>query len=751
MSLPPSLSLAVRATRRLLLPLFAVGALLVAMAAVAADDQFLPPEKAYEYVVEAKPDALYVSYNIRDGYYLYRKRIAFATDTAGITLGATGFPKALSHHDEYFGEQEIYRGAATFRVPYTVAAAQPEVLELKLKLQGCADAGLCYPPQSWLAHVRLPAAAATPAAPAAAAAPVGLLGKLVGKAAPSSAASGPDDFLPPEQAFRVGLESDGPGRLRLRWLIADGYYLYRARFKLSAENAALQLGTPEWPVGLPHQDEYFGEQQIYRGELVVPMSYTPAAAQATLRVVYQGCADKGLCYPPQTQHLSLPAQSAGASSGAAAVSEQDRLAVLIRSGNLLLVIAAFWGFGLLLSFTPCVLPMVPILAGIIAGDGARTTPGRGFALSVAYVLGMAVTYTIAGVAFAAAGSQAQAVFQQTWILVLFAALFIALALAMFGAYELQMPSGLQTRFAIASNSIRGGKFVSTAIMGALSSLVVTACVAPPLVAAFAVIGQAGDIARGALALGALSIGMGTPLLVVGASAGKLLPKAGPWMETVKAVFGVVFLGVAAWMLDRVVTPRLMMLVWAAVVFSAVWVLLAVGLKGGRRSALRWVGAALLGLQGLALIASSAAGGVDPLRPLAGTGWLGASARPEGLPFRTIKSIADLEREVAAAHAAGRHTMLDFYADWCVSCREMDSQTFRDPAVRAALASYVLLKADVTANDATDQALLHRFGIFGPPTTAFFGVDGHERLDSRLVGFVAHGAFVVHLHDFEIHP
>ncbi len=744
---PPLLA---RLIRRLAVPLLALATLAFGAPALAApgDDQFLPPQQAYEYAVEARADALYVTYNIRDGYYLYRKRISFLTATPGVTLGATEFPKALSHHDEYFGEQEIYRGAATFRVPYAVAGARPDAIDLTLKLQGCADAGLCYPPQSWHAQVRLPAAAAGG----------GLLGKFLGAAGAAPAASvgaGGDDFLPPEQAFRVSLETAGPGRLQLRWLIADGYYLYRERFKITSESPELALGTPQWPVGLPHRDEYFGEQQIYRGELVVPVSYTAtktAGARPTLRVVYQGCADKGLCYPPQTQRLSLaPDAAAGTDSRAAPVSEQDRLAALIRSGNLLLVVAAFWGFGLLLSFTPCVLPMVPILAGIIAGDGASTTPGRGFALSVAYVLGMAVTYTIAGVAFAAAGSQAQAVFQQTWILVLFAGLFVLLALAMFGAYELQMPSGLQTRFAAASNRIRGGKFVSTAIMGALSSLVVTACVAPPLVAAFAVIGQAGDVARGALALGALSIGMGTPLLVVGASAGKLLPKAGPWMETVKAIFGVVFLGVAAWMLDRVVAPRLMMLVWAAVAFSAVWVLLAVGLKGGRRGMLRWVGAALIGLQGVVLIGSAASGGVDPLRPLAGTGWLGAPAQVEGLSFKTIKSSADLDRELAAAGVAGKHALLDFYADWCVSCKEMEARTFRDAAVRAALANYVLLKADVTGNDATDQALLHRFGIFGPPTTAFFALDGRERLNARLVGFVAHEPFVAHVHQFEVSP
>jgi len=319
---------------------------------------------------------------------------------------------------------------------------------------------------------------------------------------------------------------------------------------------------------------------------------------------------------------------------------------------------------------------------------------------------------------------------------------------MFGLYELQLPSSLQTRFASASNRIRGGKFLSTALMGALSSLVVTACVAPPLVATFAVIGQAGDVGRGALALAALSLGMGTPLLVVGASAGRLLPKAGPWMETVKAVFGVLFLGVAAWMLDRLLGPRTMMYVWAAVAFSGAWVAWAVGLRGGRRGWIRVAATVLVGLHGVALVAAGALGGTNPVLPLTGLGVFGARSPDAALPFRPVHSVADLDRELAAAHAAGKRTMLDFYADWCVSCKEMDAHTFRDPGVQAALADYVLLKADVTANSADDLALLHRFGIFGPPTTAFFDTEGHERRDYRLVGYKPADAFVPHLKAFE---
>ena len=715
-----------------------------------AEVDFLPVAQVFEYVAAADAQAIVVNYNVRSGYYLYRQRLGFTTDTPGVALGTAEFPKGLPHKDDYFGEQEIYRGGFAVRIPYTRAAGGPASVDLNLKLQGCADKGLCYPPQNWPVHVALPAASApTPAA-------VGLLGKLTG-----GAPSGDSDFLPVEQAFAVTADAPGANSVRLHFVIADGYYLYKARLSVSGTSAIAQVGAPDLPHGLPHKDDYFGEQEIYRRAFDATIPYARASGAAgalAITVRYQGCADKGLCYPPQAQEfdLALPVASAtdaGASTagGTPVVSEQDRLRAVIVSGSLWVMIATFFASGLLLALTPCVLPMVPILSGIIAGDGERVTPWRGFSLALAYVLGMAITYTIAGAIAALAGKQAQAFFQQPWILVLFAGLFIVLAAAMFGLFELQLPSALQTRFASASNRIKGGKFLSTALMGALSSLVVTACVAPPLVAVLVFIGQSGDVFRGALALFSLSIGMGTPLLVVGASAGKLLPKAGPWMETVKAVFGVVFLGVAAWMLDRLLPPRIEMLLWAAVAFAGVWVLLGVGLRGGRRTAPRWLAGAVVGLYGAVLLLSAAAGGTNPLKPLAGTGLFGASRAIEPLPFHAIKSNADLDAQLSAAGKAGKPVLLDFYADWCVSCKEMEAHTYSESAVRSALGHYVILKADVTANDTDDQALLKRFGIIGPPTTAFFATDGKERTNFRLVGFVSGEPFLEHLKRFESAP
>jgi thioredoxin:protein disulfide reductase len=712
----------------------------------AEGDDFLPPEQAFEYAVHGTAGAIVVDYNIREGYYLYRKRMGFATSTPGVSLGSAEFPAGQTHHDDYFGDQEIYRGRATVRLPFTAGGAVTAI-DLVLKLQGCADAGLCYPPQAWTTRVTLPGGGAKSAS---------MLSTAVG-----ASASQDQDFLPVEQAFQFSASRPDAGRVALRWVIADGYYLYRERIHITGGAGTTVTGAPQLPPGLDHNDEYFGHQQIYRQQLeaLVPVAAGPGAA-AQLTVSYQGCADAGLCYPPQSQTLSLNVGGGGtavAGSGAAPGASgwlahlQDKLKRLADGGSVFALIAMFFGAGLLLAFTPCVLPMVPILSGIIVGEGDKITPMRSLALSVAYVLGMAVTYTIAGAIAALAGSQVQAFFQKTWIIVLFAGLFVLLALAMFGVYELQMPSGLQTRFAGASNRIKGGKMLSTAAMGALSSLVVTACVAPPLVAAAAIVSRTGDVWRGALAFFSLAIGMGAPLLVVGASAGRLLPKAGPWMDTVKAIFGVLFLGVAVWLLDRILPPRLVMAGWAIVVGALVLVLLKVGLRGGRRTPMRRVAGTVAAVYGLLLLASAAAGGTDPLRPLQGTGWFGAPAQAEEIHFTRIASDAQLDQALATARANHQPVMLDFYADWCVSCKEMIKDTFRDPGVRAALDHFVLLQADVTANNADDQALLHRFGILGPPTTAFFGVDGREQTAARVVGYMPPTEFKNHLLAFERGP
>jgi thiol:disulfide interchange protein DsbD len=400
------------------------------------------------------------------------------------------------------------------------------------------------------------------------------------------------------------------------------------------------------------------------------------------------------------------------------------------------MIAAFYGAGLLLAFTGCVYPTIPILSAIIVGQGRKVTTGRAFVLSLTYVLGMALTYTIAGTAFAALGGQAPAAaFEQPWIVATFAALFVAMALSMLGFFTVQMPAALQTQIANLSSRQTAGTLGGVAIMGALSALLVTTCVGPALVAALAVISQTGQIARGAAALFAMSIGTGTPLLIIGTSAGKLLPKSGPWMDTIKRFFGAVMLGVAVWMLGRVLPARVTLALWAVPVGTAAAVFF-VGTRTVR--AARWtlrLGGLVVGLYGLALVTGAALGGTNPLSPI--PAWAGTQ---QPLPFAPVRTVADLDRQVAQASRAGRPVMIDFYADWCTSCKEMEATTFLDPVVRQALSGTVLLRADVTANDAADRALLQRFGIYGPPTIAFYGRDGQERSRYRVVGYMKGAEF-----------
>jgi thiol:disulfide interchange protein DsbD len=564
-----------------------------------------------------------------------------------------------------------------------------------------------------------------------------------------AAKAGGDQFLQPDEAFRLDARPDGTDRVRLTWGIADGYYLYRARIKVVTPSSAAQLGAAQMPAGQIKNDEYFGKQEVYHHELSALVPVARAGADPfdlPLQVTYQGCAEAGLCYPPITKSVTvhLSARTAGAvgtSGGSAAAgnaggpAEQDWFAGLIRGGNPLVMLGWFYLAGLLLAFTPCVLPMVPILAGIIAGDGSHITTGRAFALSLTYVLGMALTYTLAGVAGAAAGSQIQTLFQQWWVLTLFAALFVVLALSMFGAFTLQMPTAIQSRIAQLSNRQSAGTFGGVAIMGALSALIVTTCVGPALVGALLVISQTGQIARGGGALFAMSIGMGTPLLIVGASAGRLLPKAGPWMDTVKKLFGVVMLGVAVWMLARVLPERVALLLWAVPALVLGWLLWHEA-RGRVASvwALRGAGV-VAGLYAMVLATGAALGGTDPLAPLPAF-----ASHARALPFQPVRSVAELTRLVAAARSRGQGVLVDFSADWCTSCKEMERYTFTDPRVQAALSTAVLLRADVTANNADDKALLQHFNIIGPPTIAFYNKDGEERPQYRVVGYMKAEAF-----------
>ncbi len=577
--------------------------------------------------------------------------------------------------------------------------------------------------------------------------------------------NGTGGALPPEQAFTFAAPRYDGEALHLHWAIAPKHYLYRDKWVVRLpQTNGVTAGDVELPVGQIKQDNFFGEVKAVYGQADIRIPLKRAdlnqPAELLLEIGWQGCAEGLVCYPPETKGFKvvLPAIQAGQSKDAFTltetlvpdaapvdISEQDRIASTLAQGNVMLTLLSFLGFGLLLAFTPCVFPMIPILSGIIVGQ-QDLTPRKAFLLSLTYVLAMALTYTLAGVMAGLFGQNLQATFQNPWVLGVFSGIFVLLALSMFGFYELQMPAGIQSRLTTISNQQAGGSLLGVALMGALSALIVGPCVAAPLAEALVYIGQSGDAVLGGAALFALSLGMGIPLLLIGTSAGKWLPKAGGWMETVRAAFGVLLLAVAIWLLERVLPASATLLLWAALlvvssVYMGVFSHLPEGGSGWRKF---WKGIGiLLLLQGSLLVAGSAIGGghASILHPLKGLG-LGQTQANPTLAFQTVANLDALQQ--ALQGAKGNPVMLDFYADWCTSCKEMEANTFPDTAVQAALQGVVLLKADVTRNTADDKAMMRQFKVVGPPATLFFSREGEERVGSRQVGFLAADAFAAHV-------
>lgn len=721
---------------------------LAGMPAFAIDSRdLLPPERAFPVATRLEGSATAVlSWDIADGYYLYRSKFKFASRAPGVRLGEPVFPEGHKKQDEFFGEVEIYRGHIEVRLPLVAVTALPETLGLEVTVQGCADAGVCFPPYKRSLELKT---AATSGA--------GALTRLAGALQGIGAGPAAGDLLPADQAFRFFAEAPNPDTVRLSWQIAPGYYLYREKFRVALRNSeGVALGGYAFPHGEPKIDEEFGAVEVFHGEVSVdiPLLRTGGGSHAiTLEAGFQGCAERGVCYPPmlKTAELELPAAAEGgvsATAGATVITEQDRIADGLWRGSLWLNMLSFLGFGILLAFTPCIFPMIPILSGVIVGHGHAITTRRAFTLSLAYVLAHALAYTGFGVLAALFGANLQAALQNPWAIGTFSALFVVLALSMFGFYQLQLPTAVQSRIAALSSKQHAGSLAGAAVMGLLSAGLVGPCVAAPLAGALIYIGRTGDALLGGLALFSLGLGMGLPLLAIGTSAGKLLPKAGMWMNAVKSVFGVAMLAVAVSMLERIVPLSVAMLLWALLlVVSAVYMgaldALPAGASGWRKL---WKGLGVaMAAYGVFMLLGVAADSRDPLQPLRGVaGSSGGAADAGPASFARVASVDELEARLGEAAAAGRWAMLDFYADWCVSCKEMDRYTFSDPAVKAKLKDIVLLKADVTENGDNDQALLQRFGLVGPPATLFFGPDRSERKPFRLVGFTEPEKFVHHL-------
>jgi len=721
---------------------------------------------------EAQP-RLDVTWKIADGYYMYKNKVSFSTDNGDIVLGKPSLPKGKEKDDEFFGRIEIYKKQFTASVPVSSSLSE-QALVITAKSQGCAEAGICYPPFRQQVNFQLPKSQEVPVAN-----PVQVLDSLISTGESANYAE-EDEFLSPEDAFKLNVDVNGEGKLVAYWQVAEGYYLYKNKFKFELPGKQnIAFGNIKLPKGKVKTDDILGTYEVFYKQVEVDLPITGKLDKTKamdLKVIYQGCAEAGICYPlmkknlginvtdlllaspvaaaekpAQASQLSVPVQ---ANSAAPMVeSEQDALANYLKSGNTLLIMLTFFGLGLALAFTPCVFPMIPILSGIIAGQGHNVSTRKAFLMSLAYVLAMAITYTFAGVFAGLSGANIQIWFQNPWVLSTFAFIFVLLALSMFGFYELQLPSSLQSKMTELSNKQKGGEYSGVMVMGFLSALIVGPCMAPPLMGALIYISQTGDPFLGGLALFIMSIGMGLPLIIIGTSAGKFLPRAGMWMDNVKAGFGVLMIAVAIWMMERVLPGILVMGLWASLlIFSAVYLgaLTPITEATTGWGKFRKSTAIVLFLYGIALVFGALSGNQDvfqPLKGISGGQYATATQAQQHVQFKQVKSVAELQAAVGQANAAGKPVMLDFYADWCISCKEMEKYTFSDPTVSQTLKNFVLVQADVTDDNEDSAQLLKHFDLFGPPAIIFYSPQGQEIKNFRLVGFKEAMAFNGHLQQF----
>ncbi len=565
-------------------------------------------------------------------------------------------------------------------------------------------------------------------------------------------------FLPPDQAFALQVQVRDAHTLQANFKITPGYYLYRDKISFTTNGDTAKITSVTLPAGELKHDANFGDTQVFhqsfQAEIVLDRA-SDAASRVTLNATYQGCSDQGLCYPSQDKSLQIDLPDGGRQAGGAGLktiatadkkmeaisvapqTDNSKIAELFKDGSFWLIISFFFGAGLLLALTPCVFPMIPILSGIIVGRGHKITKMHAFVLSLAYVLGMAITYAAAGVAAGLSGDLISSALQTPWVLGSFAAVFVVLSLSMFGFYELQLPSAWQSKLSETSNHLHGGHLSGVFVMGALSAIIMGPCVAAPLAGALLYIGQTHDAVLGGVALFALALGMGAPLLLIGTSAGVLLPKAGAWMDGVKRFFGVLLLALAIWIIQPLLPVAVQMLLWGVLlILSATYLRVLDTLPHnatGWSKLLKGIGLLAL-LLGTAYLVGALSGARDMLRPLDSVcaACKADTQQPAGPAFSRIKDLAELEQRLATAD--GKTVMLDFYADWCVSCKEMERFTFSDSAVQARLKSAIVLQADVTANSAADKALLKRFGLYGPPGILFFDAKGREMSDFRVVGY-----------------
>jgi thiol:disulfide interchange protein DsbD len=769
-------------------------------AGVSGDDELLEPDKAFALSTKViDSNTVEANWNVADGYYLYRDKFKFAVTKGGATIGDISFPKGKIKKDPTFGDTEVYLHKISLKIPLTRSDAGKGSVSIRFDYQGCNEPiGVCYPPIHKEIAFALPAGKSSK--------PLQSLESLNDVL---NDASGPREFLPPEKAFPVSADRKDGNTIGVIFGITEGYYLYRDKIGIHLLDAnggsasGVQLGTFKLPRGKMKKDPTFGDTEVFKHsfKVGVPLEVTNKALTASkLRIDYQGCAEDGVCYPNHQQTYEVkfdngrlqsmklidsgiaPAYAASKDTqvssqqqeeaGDSQLSQEEKLARLFAGDNLFATLTSLLGFGLLLAFTACMYPMIPILSSIITGQGEKVTPIKGFALSAVYVGGMAVTFGVIGGIIGFFGQQigVQAYFQNPWIITLFAILFVALALSMFGFYDIQVPASLQGKISQFSSQQKGGTFVGVAIIGVLSALIVGPCGGPVLLGTLAGAASSGSWVLGFLYMFVLAVGMGLPLLLVGAGGGTLLPKAGAWMATVKAVAGVVLLAVAIYFLERVLPAHIFMLMWAALfIISAVYmgalepvpegasgwrrlwkglglailvygiIVMLGGLTGARNFNDPLHGSSLTGRGGDASVAIMESGGKQPayIKSAAGK----PSVIKGGLTFIKIKTWDDFQRELKAANAKGHTVMLDFYADWCTYCKQFDDYVFSDAKVQAAFANTVLLQADVTDLNANDKLLMKNLKVVVPPAMLFFKTDGMESKRERVIGFMKADQFL----------
>jgi len=741
---------------RFLLPFF----LLVFSTFLQAQEELLPADKAFAFKANVVNNEIVLDWNVAEGYYLYKEKIKISSDFSS-QLGVAKFPPAKIKNDEFFGKVGVYRKSVKVKIP--VLEGETDSLLLNVTFQGCADLGVCYPPITKTVALDISAlkkpslvdnafnmfSQAKQSAQS-----------VVDKIKPIS-----DEPLPADEAFALTVDAINANTLVASWDVHPEYYLYHDKFFVDVKGA--EFDTINFPKGEIKDDPLFGKVQIHKGKLEVTLPLKNIQTQnISFTVRYQGCWTGGICYPPQEKilNLTLPVQdetttivSAQSSNPAptavaeapVSLNETDKIAALLQQDNIFWVLLSFFGFGLLLSLTPCVFPMIPILSGIIVGQKGEVTTRKALIMSIVFVLAMSVTYSIAGVLAGYFGENLQVLFQTPWVLVVFSLVFVALAFSMFGYFEIQLPAGLQAKIANMSNKQEGGHLIGVAVMGFLSALIVGPCVAPPLAGALIYIGQTGDALLGGLSLFVMSLGMGAPLILIGAGVSKL-PRAGGWMDNVKYIFGILMLAVAIWLLERIIPSIASLALWAAIFTISPIAMGVLNKLTDTPSAwariFKAIGLVIM-FYGILLWGLVARGGGDMLAPLAG--WGGSSTHTEQvhIQFEKIKSVGDLDQVLARSQKSDQIVMLDFYADWCVSCKELERFVFSNKDVVENMKDVISIQADVTKNDALDKALMAKFNIIGPPGILFFK-QGLEQRPQRIIGEINAQGFLARLNQIK---